>query len=480
MTSDELLAEDMGRYFYDPLGWVMYAFDWGEGELSGFDGPDEWQREFLSDWGDAIRKNDFDGISPVDAYRCATSSGHGIGKSALTAWIILYIMSTRPHCKGVVTANTSEQLRTKTWGELGKWRKRCITGHWFEYNNGKGNMNIYHIDHVESWRCDGQTCREENSESFAGLHAATSSPFYIFDEASAVPDKIWEVAEGGLTDGEPFWFAFGNPTRNTGRFRECFRKFKHRWRRKQIDSRLAKMTNKKLIAEWLADYGEDSDFFKVRVRGLFPSASALQFISTALTDAARKIKVAIQSMSHAPGIIGVDPAYTGDDELAIYYRKGLYAKLLWTCPRNDDDAAVAAKVAEFEDELGAEAVFIDFGYGTGIKAIGKMWGRNWQLVQFGGASNDPQMLNKRGELYNAAKAWLKEGGMLDCDETAEELTYPEFKVRPDGKVVLESKEDMKKRGLPSPGKADSFVLTFAAPVIKKQPPKPVQSRARNF
>ncbi|EBI0451191.1 terminase, partial [Salmonella enterica subsp. enterica serovar Cerro] len=189
----------------------------------------------------------------VEAYRCATSSGHGIGKSALTAWVILYIMSTRPFCKGVVTANTSEQLRTKTWGELGKWKKRCITGHWFEYNNGKGNMNIYHVDHMESWRCDGQTCREENSESFAGLHAANSSPFYIFDEASAVPDKIWEVAEGGLTDGEPFWFAFGNPTRNTGRFRECFRKFKHRWRRKQIDSRLAKMTNKELIEEWRND-----------------------------------------------------------------------------------------------------------------------------------------------------------------------------------------------------------------------------------
>ncbi|HDK5141196.1 TPA: terminase, partial [Salmonella enterica] len=254
---EAMLADDMGRFFYDPLGFVMYAFEWGAGELDGFDGPDEWQKEFLTDWGEAIRTNNFDGVKPVEAYRCATSSGHGIGKSALTAWVILYIMSTRPFCKGVVTANTSEQLRTKTWGELGKWKKRCITGHWFEYNNGKGNMNIYHVDHMESWRCDGQTCREENSESFAGLHAANSSPFYIFDEASAVPDKIWEVAEGGLTDGEPFWFAFGNPTRNTGRFRECFRKFKHRWRRKQIDSRLAKMTNKELIEEWRNDYGED-------------------------------------------------------------------------------------------------------------------------------------------------------------------------------------------------------------------------------
>ncbi|EKD6288778.1 terminase, partial [Salmonella enterica subsp. enterica serovar Kentucky] len=93
---EAMLADDMGRFFYDPLGFVMYAFEWGVGELDGFDGPDEWQREFLTDWGEAIRTNNFDGVKPVEAYRCATSSGHGIGKSALTAWVILYIMSTRP------------------------------------------------------------------------------------------------------------------------------------------------------------------------------------------------------------------------------------------------------------------------------------------------------------------------------------------------------------------------------------------------
>jgi len=83
---DVLLAEDMGRFFYDPLGWVMYAFEWGVGDLDGFDGPDEWQRKELEEWGAAIRKNRFDGITPVSAYRSATSSGHGIGKSAFSAW----------------------------------------------------------------------------------------------------------------------------------------------------------------------------------------------------------------------------------------------------------------------------------------------------------------------------------------------------------------------------------------------------------
>lgn len=466
-SAEAMLAEDMGRFFYDPLGWVMYSFPWGEGELEKFDGPDTWQRDFLKDWGNAIRERDFDGSTPVDPYRDATSSGHGIGKSALSSWIILYIMSTRPHSKGVVTANTSEQLKTKTWGELGKWKKRCITGHWFEYNNGKGNQNIYHPDFPESWRVDGQTCREENSESFAGLHAATSSPWYLFDEASAVPDKIWEVAEGGLTDGEPFWFVFGNPTRNSGRFRECWRKFRHRWNTRQIDSRSAKMTNKALIDEWIGDYGLDSDFVKVRVRGLFPSASELQFVPQHLVDQAMSVTLIPGQVDHAPRIIGVDPAWSGADECAIYLRQGLYSKLLGTYEKTDDDVRMASILAKLEDEWQADAVFIDFGFGTGMKSVGDTWGRSWQLVQFGGHSTDPQMLNKRGEMWNSVKSWLAQGGSLSDQTTADEIVGPEYKVKLDGKIVLESKDEMKRRGVPSPNRADALALTFAHPVASR-------------
>lgn len=465
---DEMLAEDMGRFFWDPLGFVLYAFEWGKGELEGFDGPDEWQRDFLSGWGDAIRANGFDGVNPVKAYQVATSSGHGIGKSALTAWVILFIMSTRPFCKGVVTANTSEQLRTKTWGELGKWRKRCITGHWFEYNNGKGNMNMYHHLHPESWRVDGQTCREENSESFAGLHAANSSPFYIFDEASAVPDKIWEVAEGGLTDGEPFWFAFGNPTRNTGRFRECFRKFRHRWSTRQIDSRQAKMTNKAKIQEWVDDYGEDSDFVKVRVRGMFPSVSLKQFISTADVDSAFGRHLRKDQYEFAPVILTCDPAWEGDDELVIGKRQGLRFEVLATLPKNDNDILIANKIAQFEDLHKADAVFIDGGYGTGIISAGRTMNRDWIIVWFGEKSLDPGYVNKRAEMWGLCRDWLKQGGSIPEDQVLyQDLIGPETVPRLDGKIQLESKADMKKRGVPSPNRADALVLSFAMPVVKR-------------
>ena len=128
---------------------------------------------------------------------------------------------------------------------------------------------------------------------------------------------------------------------------------------------------------------------------------------------------------------------------------------------------MAKRIADFEDQYQADAVFIDFGYGTGLKSIGDGWGRTWQLVPFGGASTDPQMLNKRGEMFNSCKTWLRLGGMLDDQETADDLSAAEYKVRVDGKIVIEPKEDIKERLGRSPGKGDALLLTFAFPVSKR-------------
>ena len=241
--------------------------------------PDEWCCEFLDDLGRDIRQRNFDGQTAVDAIHYSTVSGHGIGKSTLVAWLIKFIMDTRPFAKGVVTATTAEQLKTKTWAELGKWHRLGLTEHWFKFSIGRGSMMLTHRDYPERWRCDAQTCREENSEAFAGLHSASSTPFYIFDEASGVPDKIFEVREGGATDGEPMVFDFGNPTRNSGRYYEnCTGRFKHRNKVRRIDSRDVSITNKRKIRQWIDDYGVDSDFVKVRVRGLFPAQGDKQLI----------------------------------------------------------------------------------------------------------------------------------------------------------------------------------------------------------
>ena len=155
---DIALAEEVSKYYDDPVGFVNFAFSWGEPgtSLHGFDGMDAWQLEVLTDIGNAVKERKFNGVDPVDPVQVAVSSGHGIGKSALSAWLIMWIMSTRPNSKGVVTANTGDQLKTKTMSEVSKWRARCITGHWFQMNarNCSGNCSANWANAASaSWSC---------------------------------------------------------------------------------------------------------------------------------------------------------------------------------------------------------------------------------------------------------------------------------------------------------------------------------------
>lgn len=457
-AAERQLAEDMAGFQKDPLGWVYYSFRWGQGELAEFEGPDAWQIELLTEVRDGL-------ISFEEAIRVARSSGHGIGKSATVAWLILWALSTFEDTKGVVTANTDTQLRTKTWAELAKWHRLFIARDWFECTA----TAIYSKDpkHEKTWRIDATPWSERNTEAFAGLHNKGRRILLIFDEASAIADTVWDVAEGAMTDEdtEILWFAFGNPTRNTGRFRECFRKFKHRWRTKQIDSRTAKMTNKKQIQQWVDDYGEDSDFVKVRVRGLFPNTSDRQFIPSSYVEQARGKHIPPGQYQFSARILTCDPAWYGDDEIVIGLRQGLAYRQLGIYRKNDNDMVMAGYLAKFEDEHDADAVFIDQGYGTGIFSAGKVMGRNWILIAFAGESGDRGYLNKRAEMWGLMKDWLKEGGGIPEDPVlCDEICAPEYIVRLNGKIQLESKDDMKKRGLPSPNRADALALSFALPV----------------
>jgi hypothetical protein len=462
------LADDMARFFADPLGFVKYAFPWGKGELAFFEEPEAWQAVFLKDLGASVAQNNFQGIGSVAPLRMSAASGHGIGKSALTAWLILWIMSTRPHSKGVVTANTGPQLETKTWAELAKWRKRCITGHWFDITTSKGNMKLVSLDHPATWRVDAQTCREENSEAFAGQHAAGSTSFYIFDEASAVPDIIWEVAEGGLTDGEPMIFAFGNPTRNSGKFRECFGRQKHRWQSRQIDSREVKFTNKKLLQEWVDDYGEDSDFVRVRVRGVFPRAGTMQFIPADLVRTAMQ-RIPEPQITDSV-VIGVDVARFGDDQSVIFVRKGRDAKNVKPLTfRGIDTVALTQKIIEAKNTHKADAIFVDGG-GVGGGVVDQLRHQRHTCfdINFGSRAGNPRYQNMRAQMWGNMRDWLKVGAIPDHPEIENDLTGVEYGyVGDDNRIQLEKKADMKKRGLSSPDLADALALTFAYPIAPK-------------
>lgn len=447
----------------DPYAFVMIAFEWGKNELAGIFGPEDWQKELLI----KIR----DGLLTIEqAILICAATGHGVGKSAFIGWIILWSISTHEDTRGVVTANTATQLQTKTWPELTKWYNLFIAKHWFTLTA----TSIYSIDkaHEKTWRFDMIPWSLHRTEAFAGMHNKGKRLVVVFDEASAIPDQIWEVTEGALTDANTqiLWIVFGNPTRGSGRFHACFHRLRHRWFGKQVDGRTVSLTNKKQIDQWAKDYGEDSDFFKVRVRGEFPSSTDMQFIPSEYVENARGRHLLDNQFNFAAKIIGVDGAWSGT--CAIYLRQGLMVKKLMTLHNIQDDFVIAGHVAKFEDQEQADAVFVDMGYGTGIVSAGKQMKRKWQLVPFGGLSTDVGYLNKGTDMWRLMKEWLKEGGSIPDDPMlAEQLTNREHYVvaigKNMGKINLETKDQMLLRGVGSPNDADAIALTFAQPVKNK-------------
>lgn len=470
----------MADLYADPHGFVLAAFPWGEpGPLKDHEGPDKWQAELLERIGKQVRAHGFDGKHPVPPIRAAISSGHGIGKSVMAAWLVCWIMSTRPHAQGTVTANTYTQLDTKTWAAVKRWMGLCITRDWFE----AGDKRLYHKAHKDSWFCAPQSSKEENSEAFAGQHAADSTSFYIFDEDSGIPDKVHEVAEGGLTDGEPMIFLFGNCTRTTGHFhRACFGAQRGLWQPTVVDSRSSRFTNKEQIEEWIQTYGEDSDFVRVRVKGIPPRASDAQFIDQERVLLAQKRQVAV--LPDEPLVVGVDMAWGGDDDNVIRFRRGLDAR---TIPpirvrgelTRDPQVMVTRLADVLSRDWGGQMVhtlFLDSAgiagpVGARLRALGF---KNVQEVNFGADSPDDKCRYMRDYMWARMKDWLLVGA-IDADEQLEaDLTGPG--TRPDlrQRVWLESKEDMKKRGVDSPDDGDALALTFAAPIA---PPKPQGKKA---
>ena len=452
---------DVAEMRADPLAFVRYAFPWGTGELEAFDGPDEWQSDILT----AVRDN----LLTVDvALRIAVASGHGIGKSALVAWLILWAMATFDDTRGIVTANTDTQLRTKTWPELTKWHRLCVCGFMFEVTATA--MFSRQAGHERNWRVDLVPWSERNTEAFAGLHNKGRRILLLFDEGSAIPDAIWETAEGALTDEgtEIIWAVFGNPTRNTGRFRECFGRFRSRWITRQIDSRTARVSNKVQLQQWIDDYGEDSDFARIRVRGVFPRAGDKQFIAGDLVDEAKRRM--IERDSAAPLVMAVDVARFGEDASVIRFRQGRDARTIKPQRyRGVDTMQLSGYIGDLVGRYNPDAVFIDgAGVGGGVVDRCRAMGYPVREVTAGGkASNEQDYYNKIAECYGLLREWLKTGSIDDCIELDADLTGREYGFDNKGRIQLERKDDMRRRGLSSPDDGDALAMTFAEPIARK-------------
>ena len=459
---DQLIS-DLSAYASDPLGFVEWAFEWGIGELHARQGPEPWQRRLLLRVGA--------GLSVDAAVLEATASGHGVGKSALVAWLVLWAMSTSTDTRGVVTANTETQLKTKTWVELAKWYRLFIGRQLFRLEA----TALFSVDpdRAKTWRCDMVAWSERNPEAFAGLHNQGRRVFMIFDEASAIPAIIWETASGFLSDAntERLWLVFGNPTKSTGRFRELFAP-NSGWSTTQVDARQISFTNKSQIAAWERSYGEDSDYFRIRVRGVFPRTGESEFISAAVVAEAQVREAVAQRFD--PLIIGVDVARYGDDESVLVVRKGRDARSITSQRlRGLDTMQLASRVVELAQSLRADAVFIDGG-GVGGGVVDRC--RQLRLavhdVQFGGRADRSDFVtegeryaNKRAEMWGALRAWLVTGAIEPEQDLRDQLVGPTYAFNARDEIQLERKADMRARGVASPDWADALALTFAYPVV---------------
>lgn len=427
------------KYYNDPVGFFK--------DVIGFE-PDAWQIEAAEN----IR----------DFQRLAVASGHGIGKTAAVACIILWFISTRPNPQIVVTANTKNQLDTKTWRELSKWHKKALNKDWFKWTATR----FFLIDSPETWFASSIPWSEHNSEAFAGTHE--ENVLIVFDEASAISDIIWDVTEGAMTTDGARWIAFGNPTKNTGKFRECFGAMKHRWKTMQVDSRTAKMANKEQIQQWLEDYGEDSDFFRIRVKGEFPRAGSSQFISSEAVELAASRIIDAREYHREPLRIGVDVARFGDDQTVLTLRRGrkVFEQIRY---RGLDTMEVAAKVYEIYMKHRSNNyetfIFVD-GIGVGAGVVDKLKELKVpnivDVVSGATATDSRQYANKRAELWGRMRDWLENSKpqIPNDSELKQDIISPEYGFNGKMQIQLEKKADMKSRGMASPDSGDSLAMTF--------------------
>lgn len=483
MTPDELsqVIADIAGFTHDPLGHALYAYPWGEpGTALEAERLRAWQREEL----DAIGQHLRDPLRRFSPYRSSTASGHGIGKSALVSMIVNWGVDTMEDTRIVLTANTEAQVRGKTWPEVTKWRNLAITRDWFTVTATA--MFSRQPRHEKSWRADAVTWSKNNTEAFAGLHNKGKRIIVLFDEASGIDDKVWEVTQGALTDEntEILWIAFGNPTKNTGRFRETFARHRHLWRHKHIDSRDVEGTNSAYLQEMVDTYGEDSDIARVRVRGLFPRASAMQFISSEVVQEARKRVPAFQP--NAPLVYGVDTARFGDDKSVLAKRRGRDARSLpwrkWTAADTFAHGGSQKIVGDINRDALIEkpaAIFVDAGgpnAGAVVDGLRILGHRNVFEVHFSGSGREAmwqgehrvKTWNKRAEMWVNMRGWLAGGACIpDEDDLEADLVGVEYGYASDQQsILLEKKEHMKERGLASPDEADALALTFAEPVMQ--------------
>ena len=417
-------------------------------------GPELWQGNFLKDVGDAIANG---------RRRFSVRAGHGVGKTGVEAWLILWFVLFHRNLKVPVTANSQDQLRDVVWAEVTRWHRELpkFLGDLIEINAER----IFVKADPDGAFAVARTARPERPEALQGFHAETLA--FFIEEASGIEEIIFETAGGALSSEDSWVFMFANPTRTNGYFHRSHHENRGSWRTYHVPCQHSYRVAPNYAETISQEYGIDSNVYRVRVLGEFPLTEDDSVISLGIVEAAVNRDV---SPTESGIVWGLDVARFGDDTTALAKRCGnvlLEPVREW---RKIDLMQVSGIIyreyAETPLEKRPTSINVDvIGLGAGVVDRLRELGLPVRGINVGeAAAFDPQRyMRLRDELWFRAKEWFdtravtipKDQGLIG------ELTVPKYKIESSGKIKVESKDDMKKRGVKSPNKADAFNLTFA-------------------
>jgi hypothetical protein len=406
--------------------------------------------------------------------RTAAGTGHGIGKTALGADAIHWFISTRPHPAIVATANTEDQLTTKLWRELNKTNQRAKNRDWFEWK-----QSTFTMFKDPTAQAVALAWSEHNPEAFAGTHE--DHVLGVFDEASAIARAIFNSFAGAMSTRGARWLLLGNSTRTEGYFYDAVHgKLKARkegdeargfWKSFVIPCSASPFVDPGYIADMERQFGKDSDEYRIRVLGLPPRTDATQFISPALVTAAQERDIPM--FYRWPLIVGADVG-RGDRSVLVPRRGRKVSsriQILNGSRTTDFARGIVEEIKMYRGEEGLEAnvVVEELGMGVGVvETIEDMgYADNVWGVNTGASPNEGNRelySNLRCEMWGEMKDWLE--GNVELPNNAElfdDLTVIKKKPNVNGKLRLETKEEMRRRGVRSPDVGDALALTFAVP-----------------
>lgn len=407
----------------------------------------------------------------VETGRVSIRSGHGTGKSAFMAWCVLWFVVCYFPCKVPCTAPTSHQLNDVLWAEIAKWFRKLQDripelAAEYEWSSERFYAKAYPNESFAVAR----TSRPEKPEALQGFHS--ENILFLIDEASGVPEQVFQVAEGALSTEGTFVVMAANPTREDGYFYESHHKMRSRWSALHWDGEESPMVSKTYIEDMRIKYGVDSPIYQVRVKGNFATA-ADGVIPLSLCLAAKDREVSV--LEKAPIIWGLDVARFGSDSTSLAKRKG-NTQLEPTKEWFGKDTMQTAGMIKNEydsttDKMKPVAINVDvIGIGAGVVDRLKEQGLPINGVNVAeSASISEQYARLRDELWFKGREWLeaKDCKLAEDEQLIAELTTAKYSILSNGKIKVEGKEEMKKRGVSSPNRADAWLLTFAPGSVKQ-------------